>query len=104
MFSIGYHAPLGDHWFIEPSVGVGPAIGVFILGEDRGRWWHDDNAYDDHVRAGFAVQPALQVGYEWGHFGVGAEASYLWTHMDFGDDIGGDITELYAGGFFRWSF
>jgi hypothetical protein len=104
MFSLGYQVPLGSHWFIEPSVAVGPSIGVFILGEDHGQWWDDDNAYDDHVRVGVAVQPALQVGYEWDHFGLGAEVSYLWTHLDFGDDIGGDISVFYAGGFFRWSF
>lgn len=104
MATIGYNIPLGHHWFIEPSIGVGVAVGVYATGENHGEWWDDDNQYDDHVRANIAVQPAVQLGYEWGHFGVGAEVNYLWTHLDFGDSVGGDVTVFYAGGFFRWSF
>jgi hypothetical protein len=106
MFRVGYHFPIGDSgWFVEPSFGVGPSFGYFRAGEDRGgNWWDDDDEFEERWEVGIAIQPALQVGYAWDHFAAGGEVGYLWTHLDFDDDIGGDVTELYLGGFFRWSF
>jgi hypothetical protein len=106
MFQLGYQFDLGNTGvFITPRIGVGPSFGYFVAGEEYEDWWDDDNEYEQRYKVGFAVQPAIQIGYAWSdHFAAGAEAAYLWTHLDFGDGAGGDVTNFYAGGFFRWSF
>jgi len=103
--SVGYHIPI-DHFFIEPSLGVGLAVGTYSVGHVHHH--HDDfdesDVDRDITRANVALRPKLQIGYARDHWGAGVEASYLWTHLHFDDGIGGDVGEAYVGGFFRLSF
>ncbi len=103
---LGYYIPF-DHFFIEPSMGVGLAVGTYRVGHVH-RWRHDDFEEDDDdrdiTRANIALRPKIQIGYARDHWAVGLEASYLWTHLHFDDGIGGDVGELYGGAFFRLSF
>lgn len=105
MVQVGYQFDLGDSGvFITPRIGVGPSFGYFVAGEDYEDWWDDDNEHEQRWKVGLAVQPSVQVGYQWDNFAVGGEVAYLWTHLDFGDGAGGDVTNFYAGAFLRWSF
>ena len=97
-FRIAYHIPI-NNLFIEPSIGVGPAIAAFRTGEDND-YWDADNT----VRVNIALEPSLQIGYAQDQWAVGGEVSYLFTHLDFGDDVGGDIDTFYLGAFFRYQF
>ncbi len=103
---IGYHIPLGDpdgnHLFIEPSMGVGLAIGTYSSGDVYFGTFYDDNG--SRTRANIAFRPKVQVGYSWDRFALGLEGSYLWTDLDFGNGIGGELTSWTAGVFFRWRF
>lgn len=103
---VGYYVPI-DHFFIQPSLGVGLAVGQYRTGHVH-HWHHDDFAEEDDDRdithANLALRPKIQIGYAREHWGVGVEASYLWTHLHFDDGIGGDVGELYGGAFFRLSF
>ncbi len=104
---IGYYVPIG-HFFIEPSIGVGLAIADYSTGHVH-RYHHDNNdSYDDidsdTLRLNAAVHPTLQIGYASDHWAVGLQTSYLYTHLHFKDGIGGDVSELYGGAFFRWSY
>jgi hypothetical protein len=53
----------------------------------------------------FGVRPFLRAGYQQDHWAVGLEASWL-----FGGNVGltqqveGDVSEFYAGGFFGWKW
>lgn len=103
---VGYYIPFGDprdrHFFIEPSIGVGLAVGYFEAGDVFfNRFDSDDYS---KTRANIAFRPAVQAGYAWDRFAAGVEASYLWTHLDFGNEVGGDIESWYVGGFFRFRF
>jgi hypothetical protein len=98
-FRIAYHIPI-QRWFIEPGIGLGVAFGAFTVGED----WDWDHWGESHVRANVAVEPGILFGYNQGQWAVGGEVNYLWTHLDFGDDAGGDITALYLGAFARFQF
>lgn len=98
-FRIAYHIPV-KNLFIEPSIGVGPSIGLFRVGDDSDDYWDADDTW----RVGIAVEPALQIGYAQDQWAVGGEISYLVTHLDFGDDVGGDIDTFYLGAFFRYAF
>ena len=108
---IGYYIPI-DHFFIEPSVGLGLAVGDYSTGRVHHHHHHDDDDVNDDfddvdtstVRLNAAVHPTIQVGYGYEHWAVGLEASYLYTHLHFKEGIGGDIGELYTGVFFRFSY
>ena len=100
-FRVAYHWKVDKHWFVEPSIGVGPSIGIFRVGEDDDWAWGGGDA---HWKLGIAVEPSIQIGWGKDQWALGAEASYTWTHLDFGDDAGGEITMFYVGAFFRYQF
>jgi hypothetical protein len=108
---IGYNVPIGGNFFIEPSLGVGLAAADYRTGTIHHHHHHHDDedyTYDDDdndtFRANLALRPRIQAGVGGDHWKLGLEASYLFTHLDFGNGIGGDVNELYGGAFFRVSF
>jgi hypothetical protein len=100
-FRVAYHWKVDKFWFVEPSIGVGPSIGIFRVGEDDDWAWGGGDA---HWKVGIAVEPSIQIGWGKDGWALGAEASYTWTHLDFGDDAGGEIEMFYLGAFFRYAF
>jgi len=103
-FRVGYHVPIGPI-FIEPSMGAALVMGEFRTGYVDS---HHGNEFDDSDHEEFevnvALTPRLQAGIE-GHFwAAGLEVSWMNSHLDFGDGVGGDISTFYGGAFFRISF
>lgn len=101
-----YTIPFGN-FFVEPGIGVGLALADYRLDTVRHHHHNDDDFAqddDDTFRANVAVHPSLKIGYGQGHWAAGLEAGYMFTHLHFGDGVGGDVSELYGGAFFRWSF
>jgi len=100
---IAYRIPI-DHFFIEPALGVGLAVADYNLHTNRGHDRDFDERDFDCFRLNAAVQPSVKIGYAQDRWAAGVELSYLWTHLHFKDEIGGDVSEMYVGGFFSWSF
>ncbi len=103
-FQISYRIPLGPgdfdgnkRWFIEPGVGVGVVIGQYWVGETFGWWVDEDISEWDATIAG---RPFLRAGWRGDHWVFGIEGSYLFGgSLDFTNNVGGDVTEWYVGGF-----
>jgi hypothetical protein len=93
----------GDHrWYIEPGAAVGVVIGNYWVGEES-FWFRDEDISE--WDATIAGRPFLRAGYQWNHFMLGVETSYLFGgSLDLTDEIQGDVREFYAGVFFggRW--
>lgn len=103
-FQISWRQPLsGDRrWFIEPGVGVGVVIGQYWVGDTFG-WWTDTDINEWDATLG--ARPFLRAGYQADRWLLGMEASYLFGgSLDFTDEVGGNVEELYVGVFFggRW--
>ena len=82
--------------------GVGAVIGQYWIGD---AWWGWTDEQESEWDATIGVRPFLRAGYQSNHWLAGLEASYLFGgSLDFGNDIGGDVRELYLGGYFggRW--
>jgi hypothetical protein len=97
-FQISWRQPLGGdgRWYVEPGVGVGAVIGNYWVGD----WWDEDI---DEWDATVSGRPFIRAGYQAKRWMAGLEVSYLFGgSLDFTDEVGGDITEFYAGGFFGW--
>ena len=89
-------------FFVEPGVGVGVAIGQYWVGDTFGWWVDTDISEWDATIHG---RPFLRGGYEWEHFVLGVEGSYLFGgSLDFTNQIEGDLSEWYVGVFFggKW--
>jgi hypothetical protein len=88
---VSWRQPLGaddSHWYVEPGVGVGPAIGtLWFVGTEWGY--------------GYSVRPFLRAGYETEKWSAGLEASYRFAHLNF-DDGDSDIENLGVGVFAAW--
>ena len=89
-------------FFLEPGVGVGVVVAQYWVGDTFGWWVDTDISEWDATIAG---RPFIRGGYEWEHFVLGLEASYLFGgSLEFTDEVEGDLSEWYVGVFFggRW--
>ena len=87
---LSWRQPIGDaaRWYVEPGVGVGPAIGaLWFVGTEWGY--------------GYSVRPFLRGGYQADHWSAGIEASYRFGRLNF-DDGDSDIENLELGLFVAW--
>jgi hypothetical protein len=82
-------------WFILPRLGAGLLIDDYAI----------DHVYttDYHTGAAFEIRPAVQVGYSFGGWSMGAEASYMAAWGDFGR-LGDNAGEFRVGVFARFKF
>ena len=82
-------------WFILPRLGAGLLIDDYAI----------DHLYttDYHTGAAFEIRPAIQVGYSFGFWSIGAEASYMAAWGDFGR-LGDTAQEIRGGIFARFKF
>jgi hypothetical protein len=105
-FQLSWRQPIGpqqrsDHFWAEAGVGVAPVIGNYRNGDAAfGELFTDQSRWDCNV----GVRPFLRAAWQRKNWLLGAEASYLWTNLDFGDGLNGDVQEIYAGLFigYRW--
>lgn len=98
--TLSWRQPLGDEdvgFFVEPGVAGGGTIGFFDV---------DDEAYElaggtgdpDEWDSTFHARAFLRAGLRVTGGLAGLEAGYLrGGHLDFGNDAGGDLEELYVG-------
>jgi hypothetical protein len=87
-----------EGWFIEPGVGVGPAIGSLSFGEQL-EFGNDPIASDvddTETQISWGVQPYLRLGYDTPSATFGLEGGYLFTGLDFDDDLGRDASQWYV--------
>lgn len=87
--------------FLEPGIGGGLAIGTLSFGSEF-EFGNDPigrDISDYETELSFGVQPFLRFGYDSGSLLVGAEGGYLWTGLNFEDDLGRDVDEWYVGFF-----
>lgn len=82
-------------WFILPRFGAGLLIDDYAIDHVFGT--------DYHTGAAFEVRPSIQVGYSFGFWSLGAEASYMAAWGDFGR-LGDNAQEIRAGVFARFKF
>ena len=85
--------------FIEPGIGGGAAVGILSFGQDLefGNDTIGRDVDDTETEVGFSVQPYLRFGYDTGELLLAAEGGYMWTDVDFEDDLGADPREAYVG-------
>ena len=92
----------GDHrWYIEPGVGLGAAIANYYIADDF--WWSD--SHDNEWDSTFEARPFIRAGYQGDRWLFGLEGSYMFGgNVDLTDQVQGDLSEWYVGGFFgvRW--
>ena len=96
---LGGNAYDGGAFYVQPGVGAGLGIGILNFGS---RLEFGDNTLatdsgDSETDVAFAVQPFLRLGYDTGATVVGFEAGYLWSGVDFDDDLGRDASQAYGG-------
>ena len=96
---------LGDEdnaFILEPGVAGTLIVGNYWVGDTT--WFAVDEDIDEwDVTVG--VRPFLRAGYQGQRLLIGAELAYLLGgSLDFTDDVGGDVSEFYAGFFVggRW--
>jgi hypothetical protein len=87
---VAWSQPLGEKFFLEPSVAFGLPIGYWSTGKTDHHHHHDDfDVDDDDTRIGVSVRPGIALGYNINqHHAVGISASYMFAHIDFDDGIG----------------
>jgi hypothetical protein len=85
--------------FLEPGVGVGPVIGTLTFGSDLefGNDTIANDIDDTETQIGLGVQPHVRLAYDGGTGIVGLEGGYLFTTLDFDDNLGDNFTEWYIG-------
>ena len=107
---LAWQQPLGDRWFIEPSVGFSAPIARYSIGEievEDSYYGDDVDVYEDEswTAVGFGLRPAVAVGFNINeHNAIGLEGSYLIADIDFDDGIGGDYRAFALSFFYRYTF
>lgn len=105
-FTASYRQVIGDRFegagFIEPGLGVGPAIGVLSFGSDLefGDTAIGRDIDETESEVGLALSPFLRGGYTTEFFAIGLEGGYQWTTIEFEHALGENPREWYVGVFF----
>ncbi|HEV7299306.1 MAG TPA: hypothetical protein VGN72_08075 [Tepidisphaeraceae bacterium] len=105
-FKVAWSQPLGERWFIEPSVALAVPIAHYEVGELES--YRDYYGYydvdDSETRIGIGVRPGLQVGY-WlaERHAIGLELNYLFATIDF-RNVGPSFEAYSIGFFYRLAF
>ena len=88
-------------FFLEPGVGIGPAVGVMGFGSDFqfGNSTLGRDIGDTETEVGLGIQPFLRVGYDTGPVILAGEGGVLFTNLNYEDDLGRDPREAYLGFF-----
>ena len=94
-FQISWREPLGDRWWLEGGVGVGPVFGVYSAGQVVFEELVDEDVDESDV--GLGVRPFVRAAWHNERWSIGLEGSYQWTTIDFGGPYGGDASEWYVG-------
>jgi hypothetical protein len=101
-FQATWRQMLGANWFVEGGVGVGAVFGSFRAGEVV-----FDELFDQDVSEwdlGFGVRPLVRGFFMNERWAAGLEGSYLFTDLDFGGGLRGNVEELYVGLFYTFRF
>lgn len=99
-FLISWRQRLGDRFYIEPGCGVGVAYTTYAIYND---WWDDEDESESDTT--FMVRPFVRAGYKWDHWFAGMEVSYMYgSDINLTDQVHGDLSELFVGGFFGYRF
>ena len=102
--TVSYRGVFGDPYdgafFVEPGVGVGPAVGV--AGFNSELQFDDntlavDNGYDYQTKLSYGVNPFLRLGYANDRLTLGGEGGYQFTGLDFDQGLGKNAREWYVG-------
>lgn len=107
---LAWSQPLGERWFIEPSIAIAAPIARYSIGDiefDDDYYGDDVDVYEDEgwTTIGIGLRPALAVGYNLNeHHAIGLVGSYLIADIDFDDDIGGQYEALSLSFFYRVTF
>jgi len=98
-FQVTWRQPLAEHYFIEGGVGIGAVFGYFRAGQVVFDELFDQDVSEWDLALG--IRPLLRGGYMSERWSAGLEGSYLFTDLDFGHGIGGNMEELYIGLFYQ---
>ena len=99
---IAWRQPVIDeHWYVEPGLAGVFMIGNYTTGQEF-FWFVDQD--ENRWNVGGGGKAFLRLAYTKDRWAVGAEGSYSYGWLDFGDDIGGDIQQAYLGLFFSHKF
>ena len=101
-FQVTWRQPISEHWLIEGGAGVGPVIANFRAGQVI-----FDDLFDEDVSewdVGLGVRPLVRAAYRRNRWMAGLEGSYLFTDLDFGNGLSGNVEELYIGFFYSHMF
>lgn len=79
-------------WYLMPKLGAGLLIDSYSI--------ETPTRLMEHTAAAFEVRPAIQAGYSWGRWSLGAECAYMAASGNFGT-FGNSAQQLQAGVFFR---
>ncbi len=107
-FSVAYTQPLGDAFFIEPSIAVGMPIANYREGTNW-NWWDTDTTVDEWA-VGISARPGVRLGLTNGTISGGIDLAYTIGSLEFDNNnasnrnIGGTLQEYFIGGFFSIKF
>jgi hypothetical protein len=89
-------------FFLTPRIVAGLVVDDYAIdhAQDTGNGTFFFTDY--HTGAAFGIHPAVEAGYFWYHWAVGAQVSYLAAWGDFGQ-LGSTAQEIRGGVFVRWS-
>jgi hypothetical protein len=99
-FQLSWREPLGEKWWLEGGVGVGPVFGFYSAGHVIFDEFIDEDVTENDV--GFGVRPFVRAAWQGERWSWGLEGSYQWTTIDFGDPYGGNARDWYVGVFFGY--
>jgi hypothetical protein len=86
---------IGD-FFIEPGVNA-----VLMLGQYSSDATNGDISFSQW-KGGYGVEPNLKLGVVWPGMQAGLDLHYTWGKLKFSNSVGGEINEVFVGGFFGW--
>jgi len=104
---VAWSQPLGERFFIEPSVALVMPIANYSVGEVESYRYYRDyyDEDDDQTRVGVGVRPALVLGYNLTeHQAIGLVFSYLWAELNFSEPIGDNVESYDVMFFYRLTF